>query len=279
MMLSGGKRSAFFQRTLTALIGLPAVIYLVHIGSWPLLVVVGGFALAALREFYIAFSEKDKPVHFIGYFFTIGYFTAIHFFGMGQWLLITLVLFMVTVQTALIIFYRQLPLRECVSTVYGFLYVPFLLAFLVLVRQHVYGQYFVWLIFTAAFVCDTFAYLVGSAIGRRKLKNSPSPSKSLEGLVGGILGAGFIGFIYGFVLTRFVLAYDPTFNFILVATATSFLGAIFSIIGDMAASAVKRFCGIKDFSNVFPGHGGVLDRVDSILVVAPVIFVVVTLLV
>jgi phosphatidate cytidylyltransferase len=274
----------FLKRTLTVVIGMPLVLWIVYTGGIPLLVVCCIIALIGLREFYLAFSKKDRLIHVIGYLATAGYFGAIFYFGAGYWLLIALTSFIITVQTCLVVFFRKLPISECISTVYGFLYVSFLLSFVVLVRgykfgAHELGYYYVWLIFTASFGCDTFAYLTGSLFGKNKLKDSPSPSKSVEGLIGGVIGATLIGLAYGFIVSRFAENTEATANIILIATVISFVGAIFSIIGDLAASAVKRHCGIKDFGNLFPGHGGVMDRIDSIVTVAPMVYMVMNVMV
>jgi len=236
------------------------------------------FALIGLRELYTAFSKGDRPVHLVGYVFTVIYFATIYLFGAGYWLLIALTLFIITAQSCLVAFYKKLPPQECITTVYGFLYVPFLMSFIVLVREHDLGQYYVWLIFTSAFGADTFAYLAGSLFGRRKLKGSPSPSKSVEGVIGGILGAALVGFVYGFFIFRFA---DPSATEYIMfnATVISAVGAVFSIIGDMAASAIKRHTGIKDFGHIFPGHGGVLDRVDSVIIVAPIVYMVMNVMI
>jgi len=267
----------FIKRTLTLLVGLPIVILLCWFGGLPFLIACCVAALVGLREFYCAFSKKDRPVHAVGYIATVGYFAAIYAFGVGYWLLITLTLFIVVVQTCLVVFYKKLPVSESISTVYGFLYVPFLLSFVVLVRLQDLGFYYVWLIFIASFGCDTFAYITGSLFGKRKLKNSPSPSKSVEGLIGGVIGATLIGVGYGLVLYRFsseVTALEA----VLFIAVICFFGAIFSIIGDLAASAIKRHCEIKDFGKLFPGHGGVMDRIDSIVMVAPVVYIVTTVM-
>jgi len=276
MMKKGSKGSAFLKRALTTVVGLPVVIFLVLQGGTPLLIICGLLALVGLREFYIAFSGHDRALHIIGYVFTGLYFGAIYFFGAGYWLLIALTLFIITVQSSLVIFYKNLSFKEVVSTVYGFLYVPFLFSFIVLVREHYLGAFYIWLILIAAFGCDTFAYLTGSAFGKRKLKGSPSPSKSYEGLIGGIIGATVLGLLYGLLVTHFFDT-DVISHIIIIAPIVCFFGAIFSIIGDMAASAVKRFCDIKDFGDVFPGHGGVLDRVDSVIIVAPVVYAIVNI--
>jgi phosphatidate cytidylyltransferase len=266
------------KRIITGIIGLPLVLGIVYIGGLIVLVVCAMVALVGLRELYIAFGKKDKPIHAIGYISTIGYYTAIFFFGPGYWLLISLTLFIIAVQTCLVIFFKHLPLEDCVTTVYGFLYVPFLLSFIVLVREHeALGAFYVWLIFISSFGCDTFAYITGMTLGKRKLKGTPSPSKSLEGIIGGIVGASLVGLLFGWFITRF---FNVQFegNFMLNAAAISFVGAIFSIIGDMSASAIKRHTGIKDFGHIFPGHGGVMDRTDSIIVVAPIVYLVIILL-
>ena len=268
-----------FKRIITAVIGLPAVIFLVYYGGWPLLLMCLAVALVGLRELYHAFSKTDKPIHLVGYIATVAYFVAAQHFGVGYWLLIALMLFIITAQTCMVVFFKKLTLKDITVSIYGFLYVPFLLSFIILVREHPLGQYYVWLIFTSAFGCDTFAYLAGTTFGKRKLVNTPSPKKSVEGLIGGIIGASLVGWLYGFFVSRFASAdsYAMT-NIMINAAVISFFGAIFCIIGDMAASAVKRHANIKDFGRVFPGHGGVLDRVDGIIFVAPIVYLVMNVL-
>jgi len=262
---------------MTVIIGLPLVIFVVFLGGLPLVVACTAIALVGLRELYIAICKEHKAIHGVGYLFTVGYFAIVYLFGFGYLLLITLTIFIIAAQTFMVAFFKKLTLVECISTVYGFLYIPFLLAFIVLVREHEQGLLFVWLIFTAAFACDTFAYIVGCSIGRHKLKNSPSPSKSVEGLIGGALGAALVGGLFGFFISRFTDMAGV--EFILQAIVISVIGALFCSVGDMAASAIKRNTGIKDFGNIFPGHGGVIDRIDGILFVAPVVFIVMNWLV
>jgi len=145
------------------------------------------------------------------------------------------------------------------------------------VREAELGRYLVWLVFTSAFGCDTFAYITGVTLGRHKLKNSPSPKKSVEGLVGGVLGAALVGWLYGFFVMRFS-APEMAVNFVIFAAVVSAIGAVFCIFGDMAASAIKRRTGIKDFGALLPGHGGVLDRADSVIFVAPIVYLAVSVI-
>ena len=266
------------KRLSTTIIGLPLVILLVNRGGWPLLLACLLVSLVGLRELYRAFSKADKPIHIVGYVFTVCYFITVFMFGPQQWLIVAVTLFVIVVQACLAIFFTRLSMEDIIITVYGFLYVPLLLSFIILVREHELGQYYVWLIFISSFGCDTFAYLTGTTIGRRKLTNSPSPKKSVEGLIGGVVGAALLGVVYGYFVARFA---DPGMvdSIIINALVISLCGAVFSIIGDLAASAIKRRTEIKDFGNVFPGHGGVIDRIDSVIMVAPIVYLVMNVLV
>ena len=264
------------KRTITGVVGLPIVLFLVYIGGWSLVLFCTVAAFIGLYELYKAISDKTEIVHYAGYLFTGVYIAGLYGFGVGYVLLGMLTLFVLLTQVLFVIFFNKTTLKDVVGTVYGFFYIPFLLAFIILVREHSLGQYYVWLILTAAFGCDTFAYLTGVTIGKHKLTGTPSPKKSVEGLIGGIVGAAVVGGGYGFFATHFL---SPPEGFVVHAIIISAVAAIFCAAGDMAASAIKRNTGIKDFGNLFPGHGGVLDRIDSILFAAPVVFILMAIMV
>jgi len=263
------------NRLITSVIGLPIVIVVVYLGGWLFLLAFTILSCIGLREVYLAFCKKDRPIHILGYAFTVAYFGVIYFLGPGYWLLSILTMFVIAVLAMLVIRYQQIPVHEAVTTIFGFLYIPFMLSFAVLVRQHYLGLYFIWLIFIIAFGTDSAAYATGMTLGKHKLVNTPSPKKSVEGVIGGIVGAGLLGLAYGFFISRFIDPEDAT-GIIFIVTITCVVGSAFSMIGDMAASAVKRYTKIKDFGNIFPGHGGVVDRADSIIVVAPIVYMVMT---
>ena len=266
-----------FKRVMTVVIGLPVVVFLVNQGGLLLVLLCAAMALLGLRELYIALSGKYKHSHIVGYVFTIGYFAVIYFFGSGYPQLVVLMIFIIVMQACLVVFFKKLTLEECIRTVYGVLYIPFLLSFVVLVREQNMGQFYVWLVFTSAFGCDTSAYATGMTLGKHKLVNTPSPNKSVEGLIGGVAGAALAGCIYGLFIVQFSGAFDGR-AFVLHAAVISGITAAFCSLGDMAASAIKRHTGIKDFGNIFPGHGGVMDRIDSIVIAGPVVYVAVTIL-
>jgi phosphatidate cytidylyltransferase len=156
------------------------------------------------------------------------------------------------------------------STVFGVLYIPVMLSFIYLTRMYTDGNYLVWLIFISSWICDTCAYCVGMLIGKHKLAPKLSPKKSIEGAIGGAVGSALAGALYGYVLTQ-IRSLD--FVIIGIFVCIGGIGAIASQIGDLTASALKRNHNIKDFGNLIPGHGGVLDRFDSVIVTAPMIYI------
>lgn len=132
-------------------------------------------------------------------------------------------------------------------------------------------------IFIIAFGADTFAYFAGVFFGKKKIVPVLSPNKTLAGFIGGILGCIALVFLYNVIISSFI---DIDFSLIGVCKYTAFavIGAFISQIGDLFASAIKRKNGIKDYSNLMPGHGGMLDRFDSILMVAPYVYFMINLL-
>ena len=267
----------FLKRACTTVVGLPAVVLVVYFGGLPLLLTCALAALIGLYELYRAFSLPVKLV-VSGMFFSVLNFTALYFFTAVFWH--SLVLFVLYLAMFSVVFYGKVSLHSVLTCLFGFILVPFMLSFVVLVRELPFGHLYVWLVFVACFGCDTFSYIFGSAFGNRKLKGTPSPSKTVEGLVGGVLSATFLGFLFTLVFGKLELAqeYGITLGVALAASAITFVGAVLSVFGDMFGSLIKRNTDIKDFGNFFPGHGGVMDRLDSIIVVAPTMFLVLTFL-
>lgn len=155
-------------------------------------------------------------------------------------------------------------------TYFGFSYVAVMLSFIYKIRMvEEYGQYLVWLVFVCSWVCDTCAYCVGILIGKHKLAPQLSPKKTIEGSLGGIAGSVLVGALYGFFLRNIMeTQMNPAILFALIGAA----GAVISQIGDLAASAIKRNYDVKDYGKLIPGHGGVLDRFDSVIATAPIIY-------
>jgi len=167
------------------------------------------------------------------------------------------------------LFSTKRTLVDVSLSIFGILYIPFLLSFILSTYYaDNIGTYLIWFILFGACLSDAFAYFVGVNFGKHKLCPQISPKKSIEGAVGAIVGTAIVFFIYAYVLNKYY-AFDIQYWQIVLFGAIS---SVFAQIGDLVASSIKRFVGEKDFGSFLPGHGGVLDRIDSILFVAPVIY-------
>lgn len=143
--------------------------------------------------------------------------------------------------------------------------IPYFFSGIIEVRNATNGQYYIFLIFIASWFTDTGAYLIGKLFGKHKLCPEVSPKKTIEGAIGGIIGS-VLGFtLFSLYVEHFVGLQVEYPLVILTAIAAS----IVAQVGDLSASVIKRSFGVKDFGNLIPGHGGMLDRFDSVLFVAP----------
>ena len=153
----------------------------------------------------------------------------------------------------------------------GIIYVAITFSFIYLIREkNEYGRYIIWLVFISSWGSDTFAYCVGMLFGKHKFLPVLSPNKTIEGVIGGIIGAAVLGAIYNYIfLNKFYN--NISYSTIRIAIASA-IGAVISMLGDLTASAIKRDYDVKDYGNIIPGHGGILDRFDSVIFTAPALF-------
>lgn len=183
-----------------------------------------------------------------------------------------LIVVVAVVLAELFIYVLKFPKYESVdieASVFAFMYAPLMLSFVYLTRESTIGIYTVWLILISSWGCDTCAYVVGILIGKHKIFPVLSPKKSLEGCIGGILGAALIGGVYAYFFVNPVFEDKNTVASVAVICA---VGAVMSMFGDLAASAIKRNHNIKDYGNLIPGHGGIMDRFDSMIITAPMTY-------
>ena len=164
--------------------------------------------------------------------------------------------------------YPAYQAAQVMPALFGIVYVAVMLSFIYLTRCLPGGKFHVWLIFLCSWGCDTCAYCVGMLIGKHKMSPVLSPKKSVEGAVGGVVGAALLGAIYAAVVGSHLEAENPVITYAIICA----VGALISMVGDLAASAIKRNQGIKDYGKLIPGHGGILDRFDSIIFTAPIIY-------
>ncbi|WP_054738677.1 phosphatidate cytidylyltransferase [Cellulosilyticum ruminicola] len=255
-------------RILTAVIGLPIVVGLILLGNPILQLTMLGISLIGIFEFYRVVEETHKPMKYIGYGATIIYFLGLDL--IQNYFDIFLSLLVLATLLIMIICYPKYEIVDVALTIMGVLYIPILFAFIVLIRKTQYGNFWIWLIFLSSWGSDTFAYFTGRALGKHKLAPVLSPKKTIEGSIGGMIGAGVLGFIYTIIYTHY--RYNILVDYMALVVSAVVIAALISQFGDLAASAIKRKYSKKDFGNLLPGHGGILDRFDSILFVAPMIY-------
>lgn len=159
----------------------------------------------------------------------------------------------------------KLRFEKVLICIAGGMLIPYLLGAIIRIRNMELGVVYVLLPFLISFISDSGAYFVGIFFGKHKLAPSISPKKTVEGMFGGIAAAIFGMMIFGLVLS---LGFDQRVNY-LIAIVYGIMGSLASVLGDLTFSVIKRQTGIKDYGNLIPGHGGILDRLDSMTIVAP----------
>lgn len=177
---------------------------------------------------------------------------------------------------AYVVSFPKYRFEQIATPFFGIFYVAVMLSYVVRIRNIGSGL-LVLLIFISSWGCDTCAYCVGMLCGKHKMTPKLSPKKSVEGAIGGMTGAALLGALFG-VLFGNQLGLANGVSPVLGCALICLVGSVGSQIGDLAASAVKRNFEIKDFGTLIPGHGGILDRFDSVIFVAPAIYAAIRLI-
>lgn len=187
--------------------------------------------------------------------------------------LILVYVYVVALFLIMLIYNKRVKAADIAMLLLGIIYIPYFLSYIIHIRSMEFGRFFIWLVFIGAFSTDTCAYFAGRMFGRHKLCPDISPKKTVEGAIGGVVGAGIIFVLFGIVINNVFAGFMCGLRFnLLLLFVLGLIAAVVSEIGDLVASSIKRQYDIKDFGNILPGHGGILDRCDSIILVAPTIF-------
>lgn len=241
------------------------------------LIITGGDVLFAalliisfigMFELYRIFQIEKSAAGFVGYLFAILFYMNLRypFFSDSIVLVIT---FLVVLMSVYVFTYPKYKTEQILAAFFGVFYTAVMLSYIYQTRMLEKGAYIVWLIFLCSWGSDTCAYCVGVLFGKHKMSPKLSPKKSIEGAVGGVCGAVLLTLLYTWVF-REPMQMDMEERLLL--SCISGVGALISMIGDLAASAVKRNYEIKDYGNLIPGHGGILDRFDSVIFTAPIVY-------
>lgn len=249
------------KRVSSGVIGALLLIFVVYNGGLLLSISLLSISLIGITEFYKAVKNMGfNPYNLMGYLGSFIIFLSDIIPQIGRDFVISSVLFIMLIS---ILFNKDMELKDIGITLLGILYVPFMLFHI----SYLEGTKYIWLIFLIAFGTDTFAYFAGNLFGKNKLSPKISPNKTIEGSLGGIIGSLIITIAFS---VYFQIA--SIWKVAIMAIITS----VVSQFGDLVASKIKRTTGIKDYGKLIPGHGGILDRFDSIILTAPVIYYFVT---
>lgn len=271
----------FWIRLASGIVLLVIAIGALSLGGIPLAAILCGISLVAFRELTKALGRSGETesggraghmpngLEWAGLLGIVCYYLAMYFSGEHTLLLMCIVGTFLAAMFVYVFAFPRYHADQVLAVFFAFFYAPVLLSFIYLTRVAPQGIYTVWMILISSWGCDTCAYAVGKLIGKKKIFPVLSPKKSLEGCIGGVAGAALIGWLYGFF---FVEKAFPDGNIAWVIAVICGMGAVMSMVGDLAASAIKRNRGIKDYGKLIPGHGGIMDRFDSTIVTAPMTY-------
>ncbi|MDO8500287.1 MAG: phosphatidate cytidylyltransferase [Gemmatimonadaceae bacterium] len=271
--------SELTKRILLVLVGAPLTVGLIYAGGWIFATALGAVAaIGAWELFRMARERGAEPLENAGIVLAACIPLLVHASYLGVYrVTLTVAVIVFLGLFASVIWLRGVSRRPLVSlsvTVVGIMY-PALVAYMYPLRYHDYavgataGTVLVMFPIALTWVTDTGAYAFGKMLGRHKLMPSVSPAKTVEGAVGGLAVAMLGAWLYvHFLLTPFAQLSLMPIGIFLFALVVGVVGQV----GDLAKSLLKRDAGVKDSSRLLPGHGGILDRFDSLLFVLPVAY-------
>jgi len=264
------KSSSFWKRVISGIIGGGVFIACLILGGyflWGFLLVA---SLIGLFEFNRALKLHWGVFAWTGYVTTVAYYIILIVFYNITWAFMLFGVLLIVDLAVFVFTYPRYELSQVFSGFFEVFYIGVALSFIYLLRIHPpAGAYLVWLVIIGAWGSDIFAYIIGMKFGKTPFVPNLSPKKSVEGAIAGVIGAMVMALVYGLIVQKSI----PEVRLAPVLfMGISLLGAAAGQIGDLAASAIKRKVGIKDYGNLIPGHGGILDRFDSVIMVAPIIY-------
>ncbi|MBQ6416271.1 MAG: phosphatidate cytidylyltransferase [Butyrivibrio sp.] len=211
---------------------------------------------------------KFSILEICGYIAIVVHYIQMLLIGTHKYYIFSIMFAFFLLMVCYVVNFPKFKSMQAMAAFFCFVYAPVNMSFVYLLRLRPYGKYLAWIPFIA-WVCDTCAYFAGRTFGKHKMAPILSPKKTIEGAIGGILGSVAVGAVFGYLLYRNEV---HNVNVIYMLMLITFIGSIIAQLGDLLASGIKRDHDIKDYGNLIPGHGGIMDRFDSVIFVIPCIY-------
>lgn len=263
----------FKTRLLSGIVLVIILVLTVGYGGLPLFGILAVISLIGMSELFKVVQVEKTALGMVGYLAAVLYYGII-FTGKTQYIILLSIVYLVGVMAVYVFSFPKFRSEQVMTTYFGLFYVAIMLSYVYQTRCIEMGGIVVWLIFLSSWGCDTCAYCVGVLFGKHKMAPKLSPKKSVEGGIGGVVGAALLGVIFAACMNHFAQANVVIWQYALICG----VGGMISQVGDLAASAIKRNNDIKDYGTLIPGHGGILDRFDSVIITAPIIYYLATML-
>ncbi len=258
----------FLPRLISGIVMVILLIILIGFGGDVLLYATMAISLIGMFELYRVLKLEKTPLAFVGYLVNILYFINLRYGFITDPFVLVMGL-LVILMFVYVFSYPKYEAKEIMGAFFGVFYVGVMLSYIYRLRSLENGLYLTALIFICSWGCDTCAYCVGKLCGKHKMSPVLSPKKSIEGAIGGVLGTALLTVLYIFAIRGQMGAETSG---VVTFAIISGVAALISMVGDLCASAIKRNYGIKDYGTLIPGHGGIMDRFDSVMITAPILY-------
>lgn len=263
----------FKSRFISSIIIVILTIAALYFGGIVTAIALCAVCIKGMQELLRVFKLDKTILAWAGYVSSFLYFVVLYF-DKEELLFPVLILYLLFLLAVYVFTFPKYKDKDIMISFFSLFYVTVMLSYLYRIRDLENGLVLVILVFVSSWGNDVFAYLVGVLIGKHKMSPKVSPNKSVEGGIGGILGSALCGLLFGYVFKTYVA--DVRYAMLVFAVIGA-IGALPAVIGDLAASAIKRNNEVKDYGHLIPGHGGILDRFDSVIFTAPIVYYMITL--
>lgn len=261
-------------RIITGIVGIALAVYVITFGEWLFSAVVLLLAMIAWHEFFKAFRNVNMDLAYFMGMLALLFMIGCAWLGNGEESMAVITAMTLFVLAKAVLWHRDFSVEQACLSIAGIVYVGVAFSHLILLRfmgtsliaspigDLSQGCALLWVAFVGTWASDTFAFFTGSFCGRHKLCPEISPNKTIEGFAGGLAGTVLV-----------TMGLGRLFSFDLLGMLVlGILIALAATVGDLVESSIKRYTGIKDSGSLIPGHGGVLDRFDSIMFTVPLVY-------